>query len=40
MSKDKEKKVEVDVDGRKVSIVVKKPGNQVLSSAQRVSAKA
>jgi hypothetical protein len=40
MSKDKEKKVEVDVDGSKVSIVVKKPGNQVLSSAQRVSAKA
>lgn len=40
MSKDKEKKVEVKVGDRTLKFVVKKPGNQVLSSAQRVSAKA
>ncbi len=40
MSKDKEKNVEVELsDGKKVSIVVKKPGNQILSQAQRVAAK-
>jgi len=40
MSKDKEKKVEVKVDDKTINLVVKKPGNQVLSNAQRVSAKA
>lgn len=40
MSKDKEKIVEVDVDGNKVKIMVKKPNNVTLSQAQRVGAKA
>lgn len=40
MSKDKEKKVEVKVDDRTIKLLVKKPGNQVLSNAQRISAKA
>jgi len=40
MSKDKEKIVEVDVDGNKVKIMVKKPNNVILSQAQRVGAKA
>ncbi len=40
MSKDKEKKVDVKVGNKTIKILVKKPGNQVLSSAQRVSAKA
>lgn len=40
MSKDKEKIVEVDVDGNKVKILVKKPNNVILSQAQRVGAKA
>ena len=40
MAKDKEKTVEVDVDGNKVKIVVKKPNNVTLSQAQRVGAKA
>ena len=40
MSKDKEKKVDVQVDGETVTVTVRKPGNQVLSSAQRVAAKA
>lgn len=40
MSKDKEKTVEVDVDGNKVKIVVKKPNNVTLSQAQRIGAKA
>lgn len=40
MSKDKEKVVEVDVDGNKVKIVVKKPNNVTISQAQRVGAKA
>ncbi len=40
MSKDKEKKVEVKVGDDTVTLTVKKPGNQVLSSAQRVAAKA
>jgi hypothetical protein len=40
MNKEKEKRVEVDVDGKKVKILVKQPGNKVLSAAQRVAAKA
>jgi len=40
MSKDKEKKVEVKVGDKIVKLLVKKPGNQVLSNAQRISAKA
>lgn len=40
MSKDKEKVVEVDIDGNKVKVVVKKPNNVTLSQAQRVGAKA
>jgi hypothetical protein len=40
MSKDKEKTVEVDIDGNKVKIVIKKPNNVTLSQAQRVGAKA
>lgn len=40
MNKDKEKSVDVDIDGKKVKIIVKQPGNKVLSAAQRVAAKA
>jgi len=40
MSKDKEKKVEGKVGDKIVKLLVKKPGNQVLSNAQRISAKA
>jgi len=44
MSKDKEKKVEVKVgegdEAKTISITVKKPGNQLLSRAQRIAAKA
>ena len=44
MSKDKEKKVEVKVgegdEAKAISIIVKKPGNQLLSRAQRIAAKA
>ena len=40
MSKDKEKTVEVNIDGNKVKIIVKKPNNVVLSQAQRIGAKA
>jgi hypothetical protein len=44
MSKDKEKKVEVKVgegdEAQTISITVKKPGNQLLSRAQRIAAKA
>lgn len=40
MSKDKEKVVEVDIDGNKTKIVVKKPNNVTISQAQRVGAKA
>lgn len=40
MSKDKEKVVEVDVNGNKTKIVVKKPNNITISQAQRVGAKA
>lgn len=40
MSKEKEKMVEVDVDGNKVKIVVKKPNNVTLSQSQRIGAKA
>ena len=44
MSKDKEKKVDVKVgegdEAKTISITVKKPGNQLLSRAQRIAAKA
>lgn len=40
MSKDKEKVIEVDVNGNKTKIVVKKPNNITISQAQRVGAKA
>lgn len=40
MSKDKEKSVEVTIDGNKVKLVIKKPNNVVLSQAQRIGAKA
>lgn len=40
MSKDKEKIVEVDINGTKTKILVKKPNNVTLSQAQRVGAKA
>lgn len=40
MSKDKEKTVEVEVNGTKTKIVVKKPNNVTLSQAQRIGAKA
>ena len=44
MSKDKEKKVEVKVgegdEAKAISIIVKNPGNQLLSRAQRIAAKA
>lgn len=40
MSKEKDKTVEVDVDGNKVKIVVKKPTNVTLSQSQRIGAKA
>jgi hypothetical protein len=40
MAKDKEKTVEVDIDGNKVKLVIKKPNNVALSQAQRVGAKA
>jgi len=36
----KEKVIEVDVDGNKVKLLVKKPSNVVLSQAQRIGAKA
>lgn len=36
----KEKVIEVEVDGNKVKLLVKKPSNVVLSQAQRVGAKA
>jgi hypothetical protein len=39
MNKDKEKVVEVDIDGNKVNITVKKPNSVTLSQAQRVGAK-
>ncbi len=40
MSKDKEKVVDVSLDDKDLKIVVKKPGNVLMSSAQRVGAKA
>jgi len=40
MSKDKEKIVEVDINGTKTKILVKKPNNVTLSQAQRIGAKA
>lgn len=39
MSQEKEKIVEVNVDGEKRKIVIKKPNNVILSQAQRVGAK-
>lgn len=40
MAKDnKERTIEVDVDGNKVKIVLKRPNNVVLSQAQRIGAK-
>jgi hypothetical protein len=40
MSKDKEKVIDVSLDDKDLKIVVKKPGNVLMSSAQRVGAKA
>jgi len=40
MIQDKEKKIEVTVDNQKVSLVIKKPNNAIMSQAQRVGAKA
>lgn len=40
MNKEKEKKVDVKVGDSTVKIIVRQPGNKVLSAAQRVAAKA
>lgn len=40
MSKDKETVIDVEVNGNKTKIVIKRPNNVILSQAQRVGAKA